>query len=98
MVNKLGKLINIGYGNVVHTEKVLAVVSTDSAPGKRLIQCARDEGRSIDATQGRRTKGIVIMDNGYVVLSALLPETIAGRFNGSENPDRAEKKEDGEDE
>ena len=66
--------------------------------GKRLIQCARDEGRSIDATQGRRTKGIVIMDNGYVVLSALLPETIAGRFNGSENPDRAEKKEDGEDE
>ena len=79
----MGKLINIGYGNVVHTDKVLAVVSPDSAPGKRLVQAARDEGRSIDATQGRKTKGLIIMDNGYLVLSALLPETIAGRFNGT---------------
>ncbi len=79
----MGRLINIGYGNVVHTDKVLAVVSPDSAPGKRLIQAARDEGRSVDATQGRRTKGLIVMDNGYVVLSALLPETIAGRFNDS---------------
>ncbi len=81
----MGKLINIGYGNVVHTDKVLAVVSPDSAPGKRLIQAARDEGRSIDATQGRKTKGLIVMDNGYLVLSALLPETIAGRFNGPED-------------
>ena len=79
----MGKLINIGYGNMVHTDKVLAVVSPDSAPGKRLIQAAKDEGRSIDATQGRRTKGLVVMENGCLVLSSLLPETIAGRFNDS---------------
>ena len=84
----MGKLINIGYGNVVHTDNVLAVVSPDSAPGKRLVQAARDEGRSIDATQGRKTKGLIIMDNGYLVLSALLPETIAGRFNGPESAER----------
>lgn len=93
----MGKLINIGYGNVVHTQKVLAVVSPDSAPGKRLIQSAKEEGRSIDATQGRKTKGLVIMDNGYVVLSALLPETIAGRFNESGSPERIGEKE-GDDE
>ncbi len=93
----MGKLINIGYGNVVHTDKVLAVVSPDSAPGKRLVQAARDDGRSIDATQGRKTKGLVVMDNGYVVLSALLPETIAGRFNESENSEKILYKE-GDDE
>lgn len=93
----MGKLINIGYGNVVHTDKVLAVVSPDSAPGKRLVQAARDDGRSIDATQGRKTKGLVVMDNGYVVLSALLPETIAGRFNESEASEKVLYKE-GDDE
>lgn len=93
----MGKLINIGYGNVVHTQKVLAVVSPDSAPGKRLIQSAKDEGRSIDATQGRKTKGLIVMDNGYVVLSALLPETIAGRFNESSVVEKSGDKE-GDDE
>ena len=96
-MTEMGKLINIGYGNVVHTDKVLAVVSPDSAPGKRLVQAARDDGRSIDATQGRKTKGLVVMDNGYVVLSALLPETIAGRFNESENSEKILYKE-GDDE
>lgn len=80
----MGKLINIGYGNVVHTDKVMAVISPDSAPGKRLIQSAKDEGRSIDATQGRKTKGIILLENGAIVLSALLPETIAARFNSRE--------------
>ncbi|MCI8464981.1 MAG: DUF370 domain-containing protein [Lachnospiraceae bacterium] len=93
----MGRLINIGYGNVIHTDKVLAVVSPDSAPGKRLVQAARDEGRSIDATQGRKTKGIVIMEGGYVVLSALLPETIAGRFNEAGTLERGLDKE-GDDE
>lgn len=97
-MTKVGKLINIGYGNVIHTEKVLAVVSPDSAPGKRLVQTARDEGRSIDATQGRKTKGLVVMEGGYVVLSALLPETIAGRFNESESPERAFTEKEGDDE
>ena len=96
-MSTVGKLINIGYGNVVHTDKVLAVVSPDSAPVKRLIQSARDEGRSVDATQGRKTKGLIVMDNGYVVLSALLPETIAGRFNESGSPERTSDKE-GDDE
>ena len=82
---------------MVHTQKILAVVSPDSAPGKRLIQSAKDEGRSIDATQGRKTKGLIIMDNGYVVLSALLPETIAGRFNESDSPERIGERE-GDDE
>lgn len=94
----MGKLINIGYGNVIHTEKVLAVVSPDSAPGKRLVQAAKDEGRSIDATQGRKTKGLVVMEGGYVVLSALLPETIAGRFNESGNPERIFVEKEGDDE
>jgi regulator of extracellular matrix RemA (YlzA/DUF370 family) len=96
-VTDVGRLINIGYGNVIHTDKVLAVVSPDSAPGKRLVQAARDEGRSIDATQGRKTKGIVVMDGGYVVLSALLPETIAGRFNEAGSLERGFEKE-GDDE
>ncbi|MEI3175378.1 MAG: extracellular matrix/biofilm biosynthesis regulator RemA family protein [Lachnospiraceae bacterium] len=80
--------MNIGYGNVVHTDKVLAVGKVRIGSGKRLAQGARDEGRSIDATQGRKTKGLIIMDNGYLVLSALLPETIAGRFNGPESAER----------
>ena len=94
----VGKLINIGYGNVIHTEKVLAVVSPDSAPGKRLVQAAKDDGRSIDATQGRKTKGLVVMEGGYVVLSALLPETIASRFNDSGSPERAFAEKEGDDE
>ena len=96
-MTRVGRLINIGYGNVIHTDKVLAVVSPDSAPGKRLVQAAKDEGRSIDATQGRKTKGLVVMEGGYVVLSALLPDTIAGRFNEAGNLERISDKE-GDDE
>lgn len=77
----MGKLINIGYGNLVNSDKLLSVISPDSAPSKRLIQNARDGGNVIDATQGRRTKAVIVMDNGWLVLSALLPETIAARYH-----------------
>ena len=72
-------LIHIGFGNIVNTAKIVAIVSPDSAPIKRLVQSAKEKGLAIDATQGRRTKSVLMMDGGRVVLSALLPETIAGR-------------------
>ncbi len=80
------KLINIGFGNMVSAGKVAAVVSPDSAPIKRIMQEAKEKGTLIDATFGRRTKAVLIMDGGMVVLSAILPETVAGRFNGKEEP------------
>ena len=75
----MSKLINIGYGNVMNVDKIVAVVSPDSAPIKRLVQAAKDAGTAVDATQGRKTKGVIITDSDRIILSALLPETIAGR-------------------
>ena len=75
----MSKLINIGYGNVMNADRILAVVSPDSAPVKRLVQSAKDAGSAVDATQGRRTKGVIITDTERIVLTALLPETIASR-------------------
>ena len=75
----MGKLIHIGFGNVVNTGKIIAIVSPDSAPIKRMVQKAKEEGMAIDATQGRRTKAVLVMENSQIVLSALLPETISGR-------------------
>lgn len=74
-------LINIGFGNAVNTSKIVAVVSPDAAPIKRLVQHAKEEGQVIDATQGRRTKAVIITQEGYVVLSALQPDTITKRFS-----------------
>lgn len=75
----MSRLIHIGFGNIVNTEKIIAVVSPDSAPIKRLVQNAKESGTAIDATQGRKTKAVLVMENNQVVLSALLPETIANR-------------------
>lgn len=72
-------MIHIGFGNIVNTEKLVAVVSPDSAPVKRMVQSARESGMAIDATQGRKTKAVLVMENSQLVLSALLPETIASR-------------------
>ena len=72
-------LIHIGFGNIVNTGKIVAIVSPDSAPVKRLVQSAKESGMAIDATQGRKTKAVLVMENSQLVLSALLPETIAGR-------------------
>ena len=75
----MGRLIHIGFGNVVNTGKIIAIVSPDSAPVKRMVQKAKGDGTVIDATQGRKTKAVLVMENNHLVLSALLPETIAGR-------------------
>lgn len=75
----MDKLIHIGFGNIVNTGKIIAIVSPDSAPIKRMVQKAKESGMAIDATQGRRTKAVLVMENSQLVLSALLPETIAGR-------------------
>lgn len=85
----MSRLIHIGFGNIVNTEKIIAVVSPDSAPIKRLVQNAKERGTAIDATQGRKTKAVLVMENNQVVLSALLPETIANRAQ-AENADNEE--------
>lgn len=77
----MGRLINIGYGNVVNSNKIISIISPDSAPIKRLVQTAKDNGHSIDATQGRRTRSVIITDSYHVILSALMPDTIASRFH-----------------
>ena len=74
------KLINVGFGNIVSAQRVVAIVSPDSAPIKRLIQEAKSKGTLIASTCGRRTRAIMVMDSGHIVLSALQPETIANRF------------------
>ncbi len=79
-------LIHIGFGNIVNTSKIIAIVSPESAPVKRLVQNAREKGMSIDATQGRKTKSVLVMENSQIVLSALLPETIAGRVQTAQEP------------
>ena len=76
------KLINIGFGNMVSSARILTIVSPDSAPIKRIIQEAKDRSMLIDATYGRRTRAVILMDTDHVVLSAIQPETIAGRAAG----------------
>ena len=76
------KLINIGFGNLVSASRLIAIVSPESAPIKRMIQEARDRGVLIDATYGRRTRAVLVMDSDHIVLSALQPETVAGRLGG----------------
>ena len=75
----MAQFVHIGYGNMVNTDRVDAIVSPDAAPIKRLVQNAKEKGIAIDATQGRKTKAVLVMTDGQVILSALLPETIAAR-------------------
>ena len=74
------QLINIGFGNIVSGNRVIAIVSPESAPIKRIISDARERGQLIDATYGRRTRAVIIMDSSQVILSAIQPETVANRF------------------
>ena len=76
------KLINIGYGNMVSAERIVTIVSPESAPIKRLVQEARDDGRAVDATYGRKTRAVMIMDSGHIILSSLITDTLAARING----------------
>ncbi|KHD86189.1 extracellular matrix/biofilm regulator RemA [Heyndrickxia ginsengihumi] len=77
-------LVNIGFGNIVSANRIISIVSPESAPIKRVIQDARDRGSLIDATYGRRTRAVVIMDSGHVILSAVQPETVAHRLMDKE--------------
>ena len=88
------KLINIGFGNMVSAGRLIAVVSPESAPIKRMVQEARDRGVLIDATFGRRTRAVLIMDSDHIVLSALQPETVAGRLGGRLVPAAEEEEEE----
>ena len=81
------KFINIGFGNLVAADRVVALASPDSAPIKRLVQEAKDSGRAIDVTCGRRTRAVIITDSEHVILSAIQSETIAGRLDNGEDTD-----------
>lgn len=81
------KFINIGFGNMVAAERVVAIVSPDSAPIKRLVQDAKDEGRTIDVTCGRRTRAVIITDSEHVILSAIQAETVSNRLDDSSGDD-----------
>ncbi len=86
------KLINIGFGNLVAANRLVAVVSPESAPIKRIIQDVRERGDLIDATYGRRTRAVIIMDSGHVILSPLTPETLNARFREkTEDPSEGEQ-------
>lgn len=74
------QLVNIGFGNIVSANRIIAIVSPESAPIKRIVQEAKDSKMAVDATYGRRTRAVLIMDSGHVILSAVQPETVAGRF------------------
>ena len=86
------RLINIGFGNMVNAGRLIAMVAPDSAPIKRIVQEAKDKGVLIDATYGRKTKAVLIMDSDHVILSAVQPETVANRLNDED--DEAELDDD----
>jgi extracellular matrix regulatory protein A len=79
------KLINIGFGNIVSANRIISIVSPESAPIKRTIQDARDRGMLVDATYGRRTRAVIIMDSDHVILSAVQPETVAQRLTNKDD-------------
>lgn len=84
------KLINIGFGNMISAARLISIVSPESAPIKRIITDSREKGQLIDATYGRRTRAVIIMDSGHVVLSAIQPETVAGRLTGRSEREASE--------
>ena len=81
------KLINIGFGNMVSANRIIAIISPESAPIKRIITDARDKSQLIDATYGRRTRAVIVTDCGLIILSAIQPETVAGRLSGKVEQD-----------
>ena len=87
------KLINIGFGNMVSANRLVAIVSPESAPIKRIIQDARDQGTLVDATYGRRTRAVIITDSDHVILSAVHPETVANRLVDEDEDEEMEEDE-----
>lgn len=90
------KLINIGFGNMVSASRLVAVVSPESAPIKRMIQESKDKGNLIDATYGRKTRAVIVTDSDHIILSAIQPETVGNRLNGKEDGSEEEEIEDNE--
>lgn len=90
----MSQFIHVGFGNIVNTDKIIAVVSPESAPVRRLVQRAKEEGTAVDATQGRKTKAVLVMENNRIILSALLPETIAQRAQNFQTAAAAEREEE----
>ncbi len=81
------RFVNVGFNNMLNADRVVALVSSDAAPSKRLIQDAKDSGRAVDCTCGRKTRCVIITDSDHVILSALQAETVAGRLNGVDGDD-----------
>lgn len=86
----MSSFVNIGFGNMINADKIVAMITPDSAPAKRMVQKAKEESRLIDATQGRRTRAVIFMENDRIVLSALLPDTLSARFNNRFDTESAE--------
>ena len=84
------QLVNIGFGNIVSAERIISIVSPESAPVKRIVQEAKDSKTAIDATYGRRTRSVIVMDSGHIILSAVQPETIANRADMSQDGEEEE--------
>ncbi len=85
------KLVNIGFGNMVSASRLIAIVSPESAPIKRIISEAKEDGNLIDATYGRRTRAVIIMDSDHVILSAVSPETVSNRLSDQDTQDDEEE-------
>lgn len=85
------QLVNIGFGNIVSAERIIAIVSPESAPIKRMVQEAKDNKTAVDATYGRRTRAVLIMDSGHIILSAVQPETVGARIDKSMPQDDTSK-------
>ncbi len=81
------KFVNAGFGNLIALERIVALATPDSAPIKRIVQDAKDDGRAIDISCGRRTRSVIITDSDHVILSAIQPETLSGRLNGRTDAD-----------
>ncbi|HHY34538.1 MAG TPA: DUF370 domain-containing protein [Firmicutes bacterium] len=84
------RMVSIGFGNIVHANRIVAMVSPDSAPVRRIVADARDRGMLVDATQGRRTRAVIITDSGHVILCAVHPETVAARVEADEDAHEGE--------
>ena len=89
----MSDLINVGFGNIVNMDRVIAIVSSDSAPAKRTVKNARAQGLAIDATHGRKAKAVIVMENSQVVLSALAPETLYQRASGNAQMEKSDAKD-----
>ncbi|MCL2392391.1 MAG: DUF370 domain-containing protein [Oscillospiraceae bacterium] len=88
------KLINIGFGNMVSANRIIAIISPESAPIKRIISDSREKSQLIDATYGRRTRAVIITDCGLIILSAIQPETVAGRLTGKSDQETGEQNDE----